>query len=258
MLPEKVFPEKSVRTNSPEEVREWLATDFQVTYATANLTDIEISPEGTVCWNEDSLPFTRFFLESLAGLIGMPLGYADKIDFLLFRHNFEQRKAKESCAVMICISRETAINVCRAAYYPARTIDILDKGQEQLVNKKLHEAAISDRGVELSWIYENDPIDPKPGDTIFHGLRISNSETGGRRLKASLYTLRPSCANGAVMNDEWGAARWTYDRRVTYKANVAHFFQDLKSIETKVPKLPDVYQELIQKTLTDIDFVRLW
>jgi hypothetical protein len=158
---------------------------------------------------------------------------------------------------MVCISRNAAINVRRAAYVPARTLDVLDEAEKQLGTKKFHEAVISDRGVELSWVDEAAPINPKPGDTLLHGLRISNSETGGRGLKASLYTVKVDCDNGALLSDEWGAARWTYDRRVTYNANLAHFFQDLRHIETKVPRLADNYHRLVNEPLADADFVNL-
>lgn len=258
MLHEKVFPEKFVRTNSLDKVRELLANDFRVTYATTDLASIEISPEGMVRWNGECVPFTQYFLESSAGFIGMPLGYADKIDFDLFTYNFDQRKQQECCGVKICISRNAAINICRAAYYPARTLDVLDEAEQQVAGKKFHEAVIGDRGVELSWVDERAQIDPKPGDTILTGLRISNSETGGRALKASLYALKLACQNGAVLSDEWGAARWTYDPRVTYKANLAHFFQDLHRTGVALPQLSNAYKQLVDVPLTDLDFVRLW
>jgi len=258
MLPEDIFPEKSARTNNPEELRELLATNSRVTYATTDLASIEITPDGMVRWNGECLPFTRLFLESSAVLIGMPLAYAAKIDFGLFKHNFDQRKEKECCGIKLCLSRGAAINMCRAAYYPARTLDVLDEAERQIAGKKFHEGVVTDRGVELSWVTEQTPLNPRPGDTILHGLRISNSETGGRSLKASLYTLKLACKNGAVLSDEWGSARWTYDPRVTYKANLAHFFQDLGHIDAKVPKLADVCQRLTNEPLTDVDSVNLW
>jgi hypothetical protein len=258
MLPENVIPEKNVRTDSLEELRDYLVNDFRVTYATTDLGSIEINSEGTVRWNGEEMAFTQVFLESLAGFIEMPRDYAYKINFELFKQNFDRRKAECCCGVKICICRNAAINICRAAYYPARTLDILDRAQKQAVEKKLHEAVISDFGVDISWIDGRDLITPIPGDTIHTGLRISNSETGGRALKCSRYTLRLICKNGATLTDEWGAARWSYDRRVTYNANLDHFFEDIKRIEGKQAQLSDIYKKLVDEPLTDSEFVNLW
>jgi len=258
MIPENVFPENSVRISSLDELRSCLANDFRVTYATTDLASIEISPEGMVRWNGQWRPFTRYFLESLAGFIDMPIVYADKIDFELFKCNFDKLKKDRCCGVKVCISRNAAINICRSAYYPARTLDVIDKAEEQTAEKKFHEAVISDRGLELSWVDEHHSIEPKLGDTILTGLRISNSETGGRALKGSRYTLKLSCTNGATLTDEWGSARWSYDPRVTYNTNLGHFFEDLKRINEKRFELSDIYKQLVDNSLTDLAFVNLW
>lgn len=258
MLPEKVFPEKCVRVSTLEETRNLLANDFRVNYATTDLANIEISPEGVVHWNGDCLPYTQYFLESLARLIGMPIEYAYKIDFDLFRYNFDERKQQKYSGVKLCLSRNGAINICRAEYYPARTLDVLDKAEEHVLEDKFHEAVISDLGVELSWVNESNPIEPQPGDTILTGLRISNSETGGRALKGSLFTLRLACTNGARVPDEWGVARWSYDPRVTYQSNLAHFFDGLRSIEARRFGLPVIYKQLVSESLTDLEFVHIW
>jgi hypothetical protein len=48
VLPEKVVPEKNVCTGSLEDLRNYLDSDFRVTYAATDLSSIELDTEGMV------------------------------------------------------------------------------------------------------------------------------------------------------------------------------------------------------------------
>ena len=213
MLSEIAIPEKGADANSFPELREFLESDFHTTYFPTVLDRIQLRPDGMIEFDGRRMPSTQSFLEALGKHIGMPLAYAYAIDFDLYRHNVEQRKERCSKAVTVCCHRGTAVNLAGREYRPAQTVDVLDKIESETI-WQLQRAHVDDGGVEISLIEPGRVAAMAPGDEIELGVRISNSETGFGSLKASLYSLRLVCTNGAVMADQLGTARWNYDRRV--------------------------------------------
>ena len=237
---------------------EILDTDFQTSYFTTSLKDIEIHEDGTVTAENRSWPCTEGFMESLAKRIHMPMPYAYHIDFDLFKHNFDQRKTIDGTGVNICISRGYAVNVCKATYYPARTIDVIKGLPVRFGRFSFNGAVIADSFIELSWCDEAIQINPRPNDTILGGLKITNSETGFRGLMASLFTLRLLCTNGAIITDEKQAARWSYDRRMTYTRNIDNFCNKLNILEIPQAELAEKYATVTDRYLSDREAVNLW
>jgi len=258
MLPIKLAPEKEVPVESIEEAQDFLESDFRVEYFQTSVEEIEIHEDGTVtsagkCWH-----YTPTFLESLAKMIKMPLNYAHRIDFDLFKTNFDRRKQQDCCGVKFCISRNTAINVCKADYYPARTADVIKGLPAKTKQWRLHGIHLGDRGIEISWCDETVVVKPRPGDTILGGVRLSNSETGFRGLKVSLFTLRLACSNGAIISDEQRVVRWSYDRRMTYTTNVEKFCKELELLEIPQTELAERYSRILDKPISDREVVNLW
>lgn len=258
MLPVKLAPEKEVPVESLEEARDFLENDFKVDYFQTSVEEIDIHKDGTVTAANRCWPYAPTFLESLAKMIKMPLSYAHRIDFDLFKTNFDRRKQQNCCGIKLCISRNTVINVCNTNYYPARTVDVIKSLPEKIRQWRLHGILLGDRGIEISWCDENVVIDPRPGDRILGGVQLSNSETGFRGLKASLFTLRLVCSNGAIFSDERQVVRWSYDRRVTYTTNMGRFCKELELLEIPRAELADKYSRVLDKLISDREVVNLW
>jgi len=258
MLPVKLAPEKEVKTESLEEARDFLESDFKVEYFQTSIEEIDIHEDGTITTANKSWQYTPYFLESLAKTIKMPLNYACRIDFDLFKINFDMRKQQDCCGIKLCISRNTVINVCKSSYYPARTVDVIKGLPQKIKQWNLHGILLGDRGIELSWCDENVVINPRPGDRILGGVQLSNSETGFRGLKASLFTLRLACSNGAVFSDEQQAIRWSYDQRMTYTTNIEKFCKELELLEIPCIELTNKYSSALEKLISDREVVNLW
>jgi hypothetical protein len=257
MLADITHPEKEALATEPKQLRDFLETDFKTAYCETTLDRLRLRPEGTVEFGNEVMPFVPGFLEALAQSIDMPLNYAYRLDPELFQHNFEKRKEHCCKPVTLCINRGVAINIADIEYRPARTADVLP-GLLHGSFWKFDRARISDRGVEVNLIQDGCALMPLPGDVIQLGVRISNSETGFGGMKASLFSLRLVCSNGAVMADEVGTARWNYDRRVAYATSIEKFQNDLLKLSGKQHLVVRLYGELVQRNLLDRDFANLW
>ena len=258
MLPRELVPEKEVRTERLSEARSLLETDFRVTRVPTSLEKIDIAETGTVSVEGEQFPCTQLFLESLSHRIEMPLEYAHRIDFELFKHNFDRRKQETCSGVVVRVSRGAAINLCRERHYPARTLDVVETLPEKIRRWTFHEAVVSDRGVDLSWLDESVRLDPRPGDTVVGGLRVSNSETGFRQLTAAVFALRLVCTNGAVVPTTRRVVRWSDDPRVTYAASVRKFVEELNLLEPPREELARSYAAVVDRFLVDREVVALW
>ena len=258
MLPKELAPEKMVCVESLEDAQDLLSQDFRVEYMDTSLEHIQISEDGTVLVDNTALPYTPSFMESAARRIGMPLHYAHRIDFDLFKHNFDTRKQTACRGIKVCVCSGVAVNLARDNYQPAKTLDMIKSLPENMARWQFHEAVVSGHGVELSWLDETIRTDPQPGDTIVGGVRISNSETGFRGLKASEWTLRLQCLNGAVVADENRVLRWSHDRRVTYASNVQKFCKELEALELRQDELEERYRVMVNSSVQDRQAVALW
>ena len=258
MFQEKLITEKSVSAESIDGVRDILESDFQPGYFTTTLRDIDLHEDGTITAEGKRWHCTEEFMRKAAKAIGMPINYAYKIDFALFRENFNQRKTLDCSGVKICISRGYAVNVCKADYFPARTVDILENLPDRFRNFSFNKAVVSDSSVEMSWCDEKMQINPQPGDTILGGIKLTNSETGYTGLRASLFTLRLVCSNGCVILDEKYSTRWSYDRRMTYSRSINNFCKKLNLLEIPKAELDEKYALVTDHYLSDREIVNLW
>ncbi len=257
MLPETIVPEKEDSTSDFEKARNFLEKDFRTSYLHTTLDKLDIRPDGHVDVEGKRIPYTQGFLEAVAGAIKMPFSFAYDIDFELFRYNFESLKTKRRKGVTLCINRGAAINIADTEYRPAHTLDVLEGLQNQNF-WKFQQILISDRGAEINHLNPQLKTNPEPGDVIKLGIRISNSETGYRGLKASLFSFRLVCTNGAVMSDRLGTARWNYDRRVTYASSLQKFLKDLEKLQLLEKRLVTLYEGAMDRRVFDRDFVRMW
>jgi hypothetical protein len=256
-LSETASPEKLVSATCLPELQEVLERDFNTSYFPTVLDRIQLGSDGLIEFEDHQMPCAQTFLEAMAKQIAMPLDYAYAVDFELFRHNVEQRKERCSKAVTVCCNRGIAVNLAGAEYRPARTVDVLRK-IESAALWQLRAAHVSDRGVEVSLIEPGRVTVMAPGDEIELGVRISNSETGFGSLKASLYSLRLVCTNGAVMADELGTARWNYDRRVAYLTSIDKFQKDLFKLRSRQDQQVQLYSDVLRRDLLDTELNNLW
>jgi hypothetical protein len=259
MLPTYLPPEKNAETNDLAQARKFLETDFAVTYIAAPLREVNLLEEAVVEVGGHTLPATQNFLESLATNIGMPTAYAYDIDFDLFQYNFTRRKAEKDHPVRVCVVGDRAVGLAPGDYRPAVTTDVLDALPP--INEKiwkLQKFSLSDRFFEIDLLSEDFVVTPKPGDEIRCGIRITNSETGDFGLRASLFTYRLVCSNGAVMRSEFGTVRWNYDKRMTYVSSIAKFASSVPVLWDGQKKLKDVYAAAIQRPVAEEDVLRLW
>ncbi|MGD0767566.1 MAG: hypothetical protein ABSB42_05145 [Tepidisphaeraceae bacterium] len=259
MLPPYLPPEKSAVTNDAAELRSFLERAFAVSYVRASLSELNLLPAATIDVRGQTFPCTQKFLEDLASFIRMPAIYAYEIEFDLFQHNFRERKRVKDQAVQVCVLDGRAVGLAPGEYRPARTLDVLDAlPSVEEGFWKIQKSLLSDRTVEIDLLSEDVVVEPRPGDVIRGGIRISNSETGGCGLKASLYTHRLLCSNGAVMSDSLGTVRWSYDRRVTYVSSIAKFSNDLVNLRNRQSGLKSVYSSAVERRLKEEDVTRLW
>lgn len=256
-------PEKEVKTTSLEDGIAQLESDFRVEHTETALDELALDTEGHLTRQGERHPMTKWALESLCGVVGIPASFARKIPWDLLRHNFEELKAKRDCRMMLALGRErTLINVIeqrKLGYFPAKSIDVLRSLQGLERQLQVHGLRIADRGIEVSFL---DPavgtLEPAVGDITGIGLRLTNSETGYRGLKASSFLLRLVCTNGAVLSNDWGSAEWSYDPRMDYERSLASFFQRVPGLSLSVQRLREAYQTMFQKNLPVLGLVNLW
>lgn len=263
MFPANLVQEKEIVVKNFDEAISNLESDYQVTHKDATLDELIINNEGRLaCRGEEHL-MTEWALENLCGQVGIPRTFARNIPWDLFLHNFDQLKTERNRPLVLAVGREdvviSVIKQGKLPYFPAKSVDVLRKLQEAQAELQVHELRIADRGVEASFI---DPrlgeLEPQVGDITGIGLRITNSETGFRGLKASSFLLRLVCTNGAVLSNNWANVAWSYDPRMNYRHSLDNFFKQLEQLSLGVSHLRESYRTLIQKKLSVLGLVNLW
>ncbi len=258
MLTECIIPEKSVQVRSADAAHKILGA-FPSRRIETTLDRLEIHEDGRVDVGGEDIVFGQSFLEACARQIGLSLKYAYACSFDLFKANFDGRKKQCSKAITMCLSREIAVNICNSGYTPAATHDLLDALLRDNEVSRFQSAVISDRGAEVNVISRQAVVEPEPGDMVELGIRMSTSETGFRRgCKASLFTHRLVCKNGAILADELGAARWNYDRRVTYSASLEKFRRDVDGLRAHEELVRRAYEGITGRHMPDVAVVRFW
>jgi hypothetical protein len=147
--------------------------------------------------------------------------------------------------------------LAKPEYRPAKSIEVIDRLSSVNGQWSFKAARLSDRGVAIDLIKPGLVAHPEAGDEIQFGIQITNSETGFRGLKASLFSLRLVCTNGAVLADEYGTARWNYDRRMSHSTSINKFFENVLALETKHERQRSLYQGITDRHLMDTEFLRL-
>lgn len=260
MSPQSSPPQENfTATHDAAELRNLLETEFVTIYTSASLSDLNLCAGAVIEVGGQSLQCTKAFLKDLAAFIGMPLRYANDIDFGLFRHNFEERKWVTDRRVQVCIVGGCAAGLARGDYRPALTLDVLNAlplADEKFW--KLQKACLSARNVEIDFVSEDFCVEAKKGDVIRAGIRISNSETGGCGLKASMFTLRLVCLNGAVMSDGVGSVRWSYDNRMAYMSSINQFVHNLLRLRDRQDDLRRIYAAAVERPVFEEEVSRLW
>jgi hypothetical protein len=204
MFPENLVLDEVVTPKNFDELIESVETSYRVEHEQTTLESICLKPDGTVQTPAGELRVTRDFLEHSAAAIGMPLGYFYDITPELFCSNFKQRQAETTSPITICRVGDVATGLIldgkKTRYRPARTGDVL-RAIRRLDDLSLRRASVSFTGVDVELVRLGSVVEPVVGDIVETGVAVSNSESGGRQLKAAAYSYRLVCTNGAVMED---------------------------------------------------------
>jgi hypothetical protein len=96
------------------------------------------------------------------------------------------------------------------------------------------------------------------GDVVELGIAITNSESGGRQLKASAYSHRLACTNGAIMSDTIGTARWSNDPRMTAAASLRAFQKHVSEVIDKLETVASLYRANVHRLVPDVELFNLW
>jgi hypothetical protein len=263
MLPKNMVLDDDRSPKDLEELSELLQKEWRVEFLRTSLERLELSEQGVVRTPHGEFRVTRDFLEVCAAAIEMPMAYAYRIEADLFRENFDRRRRETTRPVTLCTMGDVVIGMVidrNSRYRPASTLQVLESLKscgiiEQLA---LRRASISHRGVDIELVRKDITVEPVPGDVIEVGLALSNSESGGRQLKASGYSYRLACTNGAVMRDSLGVARWPNDPRMTEAGCMAKFQKELQILCANVEDVVRLYANVNARVIPDSELCNLW
>lgn len=261
MLPKETVLDEVVTPKNFDELIDVVETSYGVEHEQTTLESICLKPDGTVQTPAGELRVTRDFLEHSAAAIGMPLGYFYDITPELFCSNFKQRQAETTSPITICRVGDVATGLIldgkKTRYRPARTGDVL-RAIRRLDGLSLRRASVCLTGVDVELVRLGSVIEPVVGDILEIGIAVSNSESGGRQLKAAAYSYRLVCTNGATMADEVGIARWPNDPRMTEAASLLAFQKGLTLLADKLESVTALYQAAIDRPVPDVELWNAW
>lgn len=260
MLPKNLVLDDGLIPKDFAELLGLVSTTYRVDHEQTTLEKISLRPDGTVQTPQAGYQVTRDFLEGCAAAIGMPLGYAYKIGPELFCDNFDQRRAETTTPVTVSRVGDVATGLItnrKSRYRPARTADVLG-AIGQLPGLKMRRAFVSYAGVDVGFAVDGNVVEPVVGDVVEIGIALTNSESGGRQLKASAYSYRLACTNGATMADEIGMARWLNDPRMTAAGSLAAFQRDVASLFEKLDTVSALYTANTERLVSDVALMNLW
>jgi hypothetical protein len=246
MLPKNLVLEETANPKDLDSLIELLETTFRVDHTATTLEEMELRPDGVVSVSGRELRMARDFLEGCAMAISMPLGYAYKITPDLFCENFARRKRDTAQAVTVCAIGDVAVGLVsdrRWRYRPARTAEIIH-AIRQTQELKLRRATVAFAGVDVEFIKPGIVFEREIGDVIEMGVNLTASETGDRQLKASAYSYRLVCTNGATMADYLGVARWQNDPRMTVAGCTRNFLENVNSICGRLEGVASLYRRV--------------
>ena len=260
MLPKSLVLDEGAIPKTFDELLEAVDTSYYVAHEQTTLEAIVLKPDGTVQTPQGESRVTRDFLEHCAGLIEMPLVYAYRVSPQLFCENFAHRRAETTTPVTVSRVGDVATGLIddrKSRYRPARTGDVL-RAIRQFPELALRRAFVSYAGVDAGFVRDGNIVEPAVGDVVELGIAVTNSESGGRQLKASAYSYRLACTNGAIMSDQIGVARWLNDPRMTLAGSLAAFRRDVTTLFDKLDSVSTLYRANAQRLVPDVDLMNLW
>jgi hypothetical protein len=260
MIPKNLVLDEVRVPKDIDETVDLLETDFRVDHERTTLEALDMRPDGTVGTPAGQWLMTRDFLEACAQQIGMPLGYAYKISPELFCQNFGQRRVETTTPVTISRVGGVATGLIddqKARYRPARTVDVL-RAVCSLHDLEFRRAVVSFAGVDVELVRPGVVVEPAVGDVIEAGIAITNSESGDRHLKASAYSYRLLCTNGARMADSLGVARWPNDPRMTDAGCLRSLLQELGGLWGKLDSVVRLYETVSHRLIPAAELWNLW
>lgn len=261
MLVRELAESREWKVSNPSDLEATLQSDeFRIDYVPTALDRIELSDDGTMSVDGRQCGYVQPVIEQLARAIGMPLNYAYDLPFELFNTNFEELKRARSAGMTLCVARDdTVVGIAPAGYTPARTLDVLEQLSLDAEILQCRKAVVSDFGIDVNLIIPSVTIEPSQGDVIHIGIRVTNSETGGKALQGSLFTERLVCLNGATFRKQDSVAYWTKHKKRTYGSSLKSFIADLSGLQQRAKQLVhDVYRDVMDRPVYDDQFVNLF
>ncbi|HEY4311055.1 MAG TPA: hypothetical protein VGN12_16510 [Pirellulales bacterium] len=260
MLPENLVLDRSTSPKNFDELMEELATTYCVRHEQTTLEMIRLSADGTVQTPSGAFQLTRDFLESSANFIGMPKTYAYRISPELFIENFRRRQAETTAPITVCSIGDVAIGLVndrRSRYRPANTMVVLRELWKEH-QFEFRRASVSYAGVDVELVRPGLMVEPVVGDTVEIGIAVTNSESGDRQLKASAYSYRLVCTNGAMMTDDLGVARWPSDPRMTPAGCQRAFLREVTALCGELASVGKLYRVTFDRPVPDVAFTNVW
>ena len=260
MLPKTLVQDEMQSPKSFDALMDLVETKYRIEHERTTLEAIELGKDGTLVTPAGNWQVTQDFLESCAWAIGMPLPYAYKISPELFCENFSRRQAETTAPITVYRVGDVATGLVvdrTFRYRPASTADVLRsiRQQHQL---EFRSASVSFAGVDVEFVRPGLVVEPVVGDVVEIGVAITNSETGDRQLKATAYSFRLICTNGAMMTDRVGVARWPNDPRMTDASCHLGFQRNVSALCTKRDAVAGLYRASVDRPVPDVEFWHLW
>ncbi len=260
MVPKTLVQDEVTSPKDLGELSDMLDTTHKVVHEPTTLEAIALKPDGVLQTPAGEWPVTQHLLECCAAVIGMPLGYAYQVTPELFCENFKQRQAHSTSPITVCRVGDAAVGLVidrRSRYRPACTGDVL-RSIRQTQDLEFRRASVSFAGVDVEFVRLGMVVEPVVGDVVEVGIAVTNSQTGGRQLKASAYSYRLVCTNGSMFADEVGVARWPNDPRMTDAACLRAFQKDMTSLSCELESVSGLYKAAVDRPIPDVGLWKLW
>jgi hypothetical protein len=260
MLPASTVLDEVLVPKEFDELVDVLSTTHRVEHEQTSLESISLRSDGTLRTPSGEWRVTRNFLEGVAKAIELPLPYAYKIRAELFCDNFSQRQVDASKPITISRVGEVVTGLIvdkTTRYRPAHTVDVVQAIRRTL-DLELRRASVSYEGVDIELAVPGRVVEPVLGDVLEVGVAISNSESGGRQLKASSYSYRLVCTNGSMMPDSLGLVRWPNDIRMTYAACLRAFEKGVAELCGSLEPVVSSYMRAVERRVPDDEFWNAW
>jgi hypothetical protein len=260
MLPKDLVLDEVVTPKDFDELIELAETSYRVEHEQTTLESISLRPDGSVQTPAGELQATRDFLEQCSAAIRMPLGYFYEITPELFCSNFNQRQAETTSPITISRVGNVATGLIldrKSRYRPACSAEVL-RAIRRFDGLSFRRASVSFAGMDVELVRLGNVVEPVVGDVLEIGFALSNSESGGRQLKAAGYSYRLRCTNGARMSDDLGVARWANDPRMTDAACLLAFQRSLALIASNLESVAILYRATVDRPVPDNELWNAW